>query len=424
MGFDPAKAAGWARMAAQAERANLRLRNRRPHRAVAFGVQATTYLQFVEDLALAWSEAFPLDTLIFAHGTGSETYMAKHQPALYEHSVHVHATTLQLPVLRECDLFVTAAHTPRVPFPTVYISHGQPSKRQSFSREMLEAIDALFVLGPLQLRALVEFLEEERLPLPPSLRLVPTGYGKSDSVLSGRFDGNAIAASWGLNASRPTVLYAPAFNEGASLREFGPELVENLLAANAYNVIAKLPEDVFAPDASTATTGATDWRARFLELEATNPSFHLVRDYRVDRALAVADVLVTCVSSVSFEMLALGKPVIFVDTPRFYDTYLKTLFPDLPTESWRQRTTVNAGREFGTVVDDYRDLPAVVSNVLHNPQQYVRSRSDLQRELLYHPGHALDAMLLNLDAMLRAKPRTPVTLVGNLIRRFTRRAKQ
>jgi CDP-glycerol glycerophosphotransferase (TagB/SpsB family) len=246
------------------------------------------------------------------------------------------------------------------------------------------------------------------------LRLVPTGYGKSDAVISGRFDGSAIAREWGLDPSRRTVLYAPAFNKGASLREFGPELVETLLAANAYNVLAKLPEDVFEPNASAAATGGNDWRARFLALEAAHPSFRLVRDYRVDRALAVADVLVTCVSSVSFEMLALGKPVIFVDTPRFYDAYLKEIFPDRATEGWRHRTTINAGREFGTVVNDYRNLPAAVESA-----QCVRTTEELQRELLYHPGRAIDAMLLNLDAMLQAGPRAKFSFARNLVRRFT-----
>jgi CDP-glycerol glycerophosphotransferase (TagB/SpsB family) len=160
-------------------------------------------------------------------------------------------------------------------------------------------------------------------------------------------------------------------------------------------------------------TGGNDWRGRFLALEATHPSFRLVRDYRVDRALAVADVLVTCVSSVSFEMFALGKPVIFVETPRFYDTYLRNIFPDRPTESWKQRTTVNAGREFGTVVNDYRDLPSAVANA-----QSVRTREELQQELLYHPGRAIEAMLLNLDAMLQAKPRENASLTQSLWRRF------
>lgn len=394
-------------VAAQSERANVRLKKRRPNRIVTFGLQSTTYLQFVEDLAIAWGEAFPRDVLVFAHGRGSEAYMLKHQPALHARSEHVPLRGLQWSMFRESDLYVTATcYGPTVALPTVYIAHGQPSKRQSFTYEALSSLDTVFLLGPFQLRALAEYLDDVGRPLPPHLRLVPTGYGKSDAVLNGRHDAAAVAREWGLDPSRPTVLYAPAFNEGASLREFGPDLVASLLTDERYNVIAKLPEDVFEPNAPTAYTGGRDWRAMFLDLERRHPNFRLVREYRVDRALAVADVLVTCVSSVSFEMLALGKPVLFVKTPRFFEHYLRSLFPNEYTPEWARRVTINGGQDYGTVVEDYRELAAATRDAIAHPERHVRPRAELQQELLYHPGRALEVMLRNFDVLLNSRQGT------------------
>jgi hypothetical protein len=109
----------------------------------------------------------------------------------------------------------------------------------------------------------------------------------------------------------------------------------------------------------------------------------------IDPLLAAADVLVTCVSSVAFEFLVLGKPVIYIDTPEFFSRGLKLYFPHENTEDWAVRTGVNAGREFGTLVKKLDELiPAVETALTRKASPDIAE--EMQRRFLYNPGKATE----------------------------------
>ena len=48
--------------------------------------------------------------------------------------------------------------------------------------------------------------------------------------------------------SRKTIIYAPAFNEGASMREFGEEIIAVICGLDGFNVLAKLAIDCWLPN--------------------------------------------------------------------------------------------------------------------------------------------------------------------------------
>jgi hypothetical protein len=129
----------------------------------------------------------------------------------------------------------------------------------------------------------------------------------------------------------------------------------------------------------------------------------LMRNLEIDPA--AADVLVTCVSSVGFEFLALKRPVIYFDTPKFFHEALSKfhLGPDL--SSWANRTTVNGGREYGVVVSCCRDLPAAIEEVLTHPDKYPKRQSELPRCLIYNPGKATEAAVKQIQSLLAQRVR-------------------
>ncbi len=186
----------------------------------------------------------------------------------------------------------------------------------------------------------------------------------------------------GLDPEKKTIIYAPAFDEGASMRENGKEILSTLCALDQYNVIAKLAIDCLNLD----LVGGINWYDEIAALETQYSNFRLMRSLEIDPGLAASDVLITCVSSVGFEFLALKKPVIYFDTPKFFRETLSKVFPDRDLSLWGNRTAVNGGREYGLVVSCSKDLPAAIDEVLAHRDKYPKRQWELPHCLIYNPG--------------------------------------
>jgi len=122
--------------------------------------------------------------------------------------------------------------------------------------------------------------------------------------------------------------------------------------------------------------------------------------------MAASDVMITCVSGISFEFLALERPVIYIDTPKFFSHYLRKLFPTQDTVSWADRMSVNGGREFGILVSHPHELPKAVEEVLSHPELYPRRKSELLRYLLYNPGEGTKAAVDQIARLLEQRVRS------------------
>ena len=323
------------------------------------------------------------------------------------------------------DLYVTSEQFVTGP-PGVYtltLFHGQPSKGVTFNLHGLYPLlnnDALFLYGPLQRQALNEHLNLQQWTLPDHLSLFEIGYTKSDDLLNGRYAREDVLRELSLHPGRVTILYAPAFNEGASLREYGLEILQTLCKLSQYNIIAKLPIDCLKPAKDFHATGGVNWFEVIGSLEMKYPHFRLFREHVADKTLACADVLITCVSSIGFEFLALGKPVIFIETPRFYEISLRAFFPNVDIAAFAQRATVNGGKEFGLVVTEPSQLPQAINEVMTNPERYPPNKSALRKYLLYNAGHATEAAVDKIEELLAAKVRSrrPTRNVNLLLNRI------
>jgi len=155
-----------------------------------------------------------------------------------------------------------------------------------------------------------------------------------------------------LDATRPTVLYAPTWNLGlTSAGMIGDRLVELVRAqAPEGNILIK-PHPVIG-----------EWRPRWMErwarLARTHPGVHLVRDTHADIApfLLASDVLISDASSVIFEFLVLDRPMILVTNPRH--TADPAWAPD--DIGWRWR-------DVGHEIHDVEEIPAAVALALRDP---------------------------------------------------------
>ncbi len=380
-------------------------------RAIGFDLASIGELQFFLNILRLCADRYSNDLIYIFHHQASQDQFDKLCPELVGRVIHIPFKFLCYRIFRKLDLFITTEQF--IPGPptvcTLTVFHGQPSKGVTFGMPTvnpLESNDAMFLYGPLHRQALQEHLDYWGNTLPSHLSLFNIGYSKSDDLINGKYNQKKLLKEMELNIKNATILYAPAFNEGASLREYGTEILETLCSLKQFNILVKLAIDCLRPTSDFYATGGVDWFKTIAGFEQEHSHFRLVRSLEADPALACSDILITCVSSIGFEFLAIGRPVIYIDTPKFFEQTLESLFPGSSASSWSNRTAINGGREFGLVVSHPRELPDAINKVLMNPELYPKRRPEIQQYLLYNPGKATEAAVDQIDKILTDRVRS------------------
>lgn len=385
-------------------------------KVLAFDLASMGELQFIEPVLLAYTARHPTDLCLVVHNGDTVEAFKDALPQLDGRILHVSRSMLNSLPFPEIDLFLTTEQYDRGLNDVYSISmfHGHAAKGLSFTPQVVTTFDAFFMIGPVHRDTYYEFVNEFLKGIvPENPYLYDVGYPKSDKLINQKYDNFEISRKLSLKPDRKTILYAPAFNEGASLREHGVEIIETLAGQTQFNVVVKLPIECWRPVSDFRATGGVNWFNEIHHLAARYPNLKLYSEYQIDPLLACADILVTCVSSVSFEFLAIGKPVIFIDTPKFFQEVLKKRFSDKNTDSWANRTTVNGGREFGMVISDIQELPKAVQHVLDNLNDFPRQKERLKTYLLFNPGKGTEAAVKKLEELLAANVRTRRTCNNN-----------
>lgn len=283
---------------------------------------------------------------------------------------------------------------------SIFVGHGQPNKWTNWSEENLRAFDLYFLYGELE-RSMFEVIMKSQPESTRHIKLFNIGYPKLDDQILGRFNRDAILRELNLDPTLKTVIYAPAWDPGGSLRTLGTAVVAKMLEVENINVIAKLHpaslEPFYSPQ-NELYTGGVDWQREFRKLE-TNTRFRYVNDYLINPLLFVSDVMVTDFSGVALEFMTLDRPVIYIDCPEFYEKTLVEWGND--PEISKNDERFNAGRNTGILVQDIAELPSQIIRALNNPMELAEQRKRLSDRFLYNPGYgskaAVDAILQILD---------------------------
>jgi tetratricopeptide (TPR) repeat protein len=197
------------------------------------------------------------------------------------------------------------------------------------------------------------------------------GYPKVDRLVNGSLARGAIQDALGLDASAPTVLYAPTWSPYSSLNIAGEEIIRSL-ARLGGNVIVKLHDRSY--DMSDRGSGGVDWRRR-IEGLCREWGVHLAQDFDASPYLFVADALVTDHSSVGFEFMLLDRPVVVIDCP------------ELLVKARVNPDKVTLLRGAADVVSP-ADTAVAVRRALADPLRLSRQRRQVAGELFYDPGGA------------------------------------
>ncbi len=159
---------------------------------------------------------------------------------------------------------------------------------------------AIFVEGPYRKRRI------EDLGVKGSSEVFIVGYPKLDPIFQDRLSRDAIRRKWGLDPSRPTVLFAPTYKPTCLDR-----IKEKILPATAdYNLIIKLHPY------SWRGKYAPHWHHKIYEKHVQHyPHAVLIPpdEHNILPFIHVADTMISEASSTIFEFLALGKVGIIFD---------------------------------------------------------------------------------------------------------------
>ncbi|HOE90919.1 MAG TPA: CDP-glycerol glycerophosphotransferase family protein [Candidatus Cloacimonadota bacterium] len=184
----------------------------------------------------------------------------------------------------------------------VNIGHGTIAKGWYYSQNKISVrencADLLCVPGNIHKHQL-----EKNVKIPIEV----TGMPKLDKAFTGKLKRDEILKKMGLNLDNKTVLLAPTFNDEFSLIPYLTEPIRNYIP-DYLNLIVKLHG--VTPD---------NIRDAFKKIASTTKNVFLNEDYDITECFVASDVMISDVSSVVYEFLSLGKPVLLFDSPKQQD---------------------------------------------------------------------------------------------------------
>ncbi|MEG3640275.1 CDP-glycerol glycerophosphotransferase family protein [Magnetococcus sp. PR-3] len=189
-----------------------------------------------------------------------------------------------------------------------------------------------------------------------------TGYPQMDSL----FQGGAVNIPPFIPRNHKVVLYAPTWNAALSAQPMlGQALPDALLAGRSDITVLIKPHPV--------TWGHhPQWIDQWRQMARAHPAIHLVDDPAADVMpyLARADLLVSDVSSVMLQFLALDRPIIVLTNPEAK----QAAHYDQQGPEWQYR---HVAHELFTV----DELPGAITEALENPYDRAQARQAVRQDL-------------------------------------------
>ena len=332
--------------------------------------------------------------------SASECLRLKACLSLYSSSIHAAFYPLEGKINYEGvqALFTTVPSSPGsvfrsldspVDIPRIAIPHGLTDKNNKFPAYFLGHplgyFNVLFASGQEMFVGSWERYVKRHPSTIHSLKCVITGVPKVDRLFRLQNNKEAFRQQLGITNDKPVVLYAPTFQQEASLEQWGEEIIHDLCQLDV-NVLVRLHH------LSLQRKKNRDWDETLTRFQSEYPN--LIRAQEDSTApFIAADVLVGDVSGACYEYILQDKPVVFIDCPDFFEKH--------GTDS-----IAYYGRDAGDITH-YSNLHEIVRFNLAHPENKRENRHALISRLIENPGNATMAVVDCIDAMIRGKETFP-----------------
>jgi len=231
----------------------------------------------------------------------------------------------------------------------VQVFHGTSDKPFNF-HSSLARYDLITVPGPKMKEDII------KKDLAPAERISVVGYPKIDAFLHSDFNLDVFRKEIGLDFRKKTILYSPTWDDPDRYSSFARFVVPVLRGCSGYNVIIKTHPN---------TLRYRPWHIARAYIAKGENSFIFLKTRSILPFMAVSDILLTDISSVSHEYLPFNRPMVFLNPLPGHE------IPEEHTWIWR----------CGDVVSEVKDLRRVLRENIDNPDRYRKERETARKRV-------------------------------------------
>jgi len=229
----------------------------------------------------------------------------------------------------------------------VHVGHGVLSKGQYYTDTDIarreEAADLVCVPGNHHEQVMRKIISKP---------VIAAGMAKLDELFSGRITRESVLEQYGLPTGFRYVLFAPTFNDELSAIPFVRDRINRVLSDNDTLLLIKLHGSTRA-----------EYKEMYRALVQTDARVIYADELDITPFLALADVMISDVSSSMMEFAALDKPVVLFDNPDW--TSYKNFNPDDIEFRWR---------DIGIRVKSLDEMKEAVTRSLRHPTELTEQR--------------------------------------------------
>jgi len=231
----------------------------------------------------------------------------------------------------------------------VQVFHGTSDKPFNFHKS-LKFYDLITVPGP----KMKDDIVKKGLAEPD--KIVVIGYPKIDCFLHSNFNPDAFKDEIGIDNTKKTVLFSPTWVNSNKYSSFSKYIVSILRNLDDFNVVVKPHLNILK---------YRPWQILKGYIAKKKNCFIFPKSMNIIPFMAISDIMLTDISSVSHEYLPFDKPMVFL-CPKPCN-----LIPDEHKWIWK----------CGDVVEKPSNLPHVVRENIENPFKYRVKRKEALHQI-------------------------------------------
>ncbi len=243
----------------------------------------------------------------------------------------------------------------------VHVGHGILSKGQYYTDTQLarreEYADLVCVPGEYHKKILNRIISKP---------VVATGMAKLDALYDGTYTREKIIQKYGLNPQNKFILYAPTFNDELSAIPFVYDRINEVIPDNNTFLLIKLHSST-----------KQEYKNMYRELFRKDARVIYIEDLNIAPYLALADIMISDVSSAMIEFASLDKPLILFNNPTW--TTYKYYNPNDIEFKWR---------DIGIEVNNLEEMKQAVIRSLNTPKEFSHKRIYYTEQIIANKTYA------------------------------------